>query len=628
MSTLKEVKRDEEFLARVIRAPWIASPSNQEPSKLLRRNRDAIGFLLDRKDPTKLDSMKGWIDYMSTYQNLDIFGYILRDTVIVIDGTVYSCEREGLSSIYMVKYFKIPGTMPYLFRATPYGYDYLLPINMRVDSLHDFLEHKYNLLLDADTGSDQEPVDSLFETLGIGKIMNDHLIQQAVQLLRDRIQDYEVMMRLEVITDITNNTQTVVAVPDDKYRLPIDVASNIVTQIFGEASSYDEVRRFFAYLPSYPEIVSTMKRVDQYSLPEVRLVDVGFISITSHYELGLSSYLDILCGSSSRGYIDELKNSGRKDYLNFFIEHLSKEAPYVRYGMFTLGIDMKVDIDFSKYQQLYDHAAECHNESVSHDRLEVYTNHDDQMRDIYCRYDLRTQRMNREQDIILSRISRILSKVKHRESELRSPFLDIGSTQWVVYNSSYDIAILAPSYPLSGVEPGAKRKLLVDIIDEWAAEEGLPGIKGMVQYFTEMKDDYVMPGRLRPIDTISTHISIHGILFRSSEIAKLFCNTPIAGAAQVVSEYNPPWLSYRDVKLIADFLNGLIMPYTYYTEMSNEAHIHLSDKDTFFYLYSYKFELDRGFALGEKLVDQMSRFKMTDEYEDISDKTKTLLSLF
>ena len=160
------------------------------------------------------------------------------------------------------------------------------------------------------------------------------------------------------------------------------------------------------------------------------------------------------------------------------------------------------------------------------------------------------------------------------------------------------------------------------------SERGLPSIKRMFQYRTDLASDYKEVDYLQAVDTHSQYIRIHGVLFRSSEIVRLFHGTPIASAASQASEYDPSWLSHRDVKLIADMISGRVMPYTYYTELSNEAHVHLSNKDTFFYLYSFDYMLDLGFMLGERMTDYLVRFKQSKHYDTLSNKTKTLLSLF
>lgn len=86
------------------------------------------------------------------------------------------------------------------------------------------------------------------------------------------------------------------------------------------------------------------------------------------------------------------------------------------------------------------------------------------------------------------------------------------------------------------------------------------------------------------IDTIS----IHGVEFDAVEIADVFAQTPLATAVEYgTREYDPPYLSAQDVSVIQDFLDGLIMPYTFYTELSDTAFLSLSGKESLLDLYEW-----------------------------------------
>lgn len=111
--------------------------------------------------------------------------------------------------------------------------------------------------------------------------------------------------------------------------------------------------------------------------------------------------------------------------------------------------------------------------------------------------------------------------------------------------------------------------------------------------------------------------SIHGFSFLSDEILRIFHNTPLASAIESgSSEYDPPWLTTKDTKLIQDLLSGRIMPRVFMDSLSNEAFTLMSGDNTFIYFYSsqdtYWF-VDKTFTLGERLVNYLPESRYADQ---------------
>lgn len=111
-----------------------------------------------------------------------------------------------------------------------------------------------------------------------------------------------------------------------------------------------------------------------------------------------------------------------------------------------------------------------------------------------------------------------------------------------------------------------------------------------------------------PVSRVSS-ISIHGVELDAVALARIFYNTPLATAVEFGStEYDPPYLSAEDVLLIADLLEGRIMPWTLYNGLSEKAFdVLLASRS---YLDLYEFPLARQainstFILGVPMPEQL-----------------------
>ena len=628
---MSEFVPDKDFLKRVRRAPWVSSAANQEPSALLRRNRNAIAFNQSR--PSSETGFRklydtGWFDYLQTYQNLDMFSDGFAGSMpVVIDGVIYSCISNDMYSFYNVKFFKMYGTIPYLFRFTPRGYDYLLLFEKSFETLDVVMDRRYGNMLKAIKVT--EDGKSLKISIDRKEITQNPLILNAVSLFRDRMHEYEALMELAVLTDNMTGRESVVAIPTTAYEDVRIVANSMSRQILpipddNGDMNYELLSTLFKDLPGTVtgSFFFPQRRVAQYSLPEIQSEDVHLILHYFHEKFpgGWDMYLDIYACLSSRRLLRTLYESKRKDHLTFFVENMDSSTPYVRYSSSQLKSNDGILHNLEHYQSVYNGlSSPAINSVAGKGEPGIYLSSADTNKEAATRPQ-RIRRVDRELDIITRRIGMLVANSMSRQ------ILPISEGYESIGHLWYRVKKDALRY-------GIHRDDMTDInllisFEEWLTKNNLPNLGKMVENIDDIYEDYKEVEYLRPVEHANMYISIHGVSFKSEEIVRLFYNTPIAGAVQSGSlEYDPSWLSYKDVRLVADFLSGRVMPYTYYIEMSDEAHIHLSDRDTFFYL-SYNNELDSGFVLGERLVDYLGGLKQSDTYQKLSNKTKILLSLF
>lgn len=109
-------------------------------------------------------------------------------------------------------------------------------------------------------------------------------------------------------------------------------------------------------------------------------------------------------------------------------------------------------------------------------------------------------------------------------------------------------------------------------------------------------------------------IMIHGMEMDAAAVARIFYNTPLALAVEFgTKEYDPPWLSTADVMVIQDFLEGRIMPFILYTQLSPRAFAALSPGGSFLDLYEYmpaRALIDMNFILGQDYQEPVAMLDM------------------
>lgn len=627
---------DSEFLKRIVRAPWTPTYAElkTKASDLIMRNNDAIGLLpyLKEKNMSLWDQWNldvftesGWLDYFSSHKNIELGKRFKWPVPTVIDGVLYSSRNKGLTSLYQIKLYKIPGTIPYIFRHTSHGYDYLLSINVIQDSYIDVIRRRWGSVLDSidfdmigDLSDSEDELRKYVVKIGLDKVLADLLVSQASNLFAREIYAYEENFNLQVLTDAESGSQQVVAELEDASAPQEEVSDNLANQVLPLSNAPGTPS---ANLITLLSVVNKLAmrgylppnlRVQQYKVPnEVRAEDIEFIRDNSdpegEVEEGIdprSDYLDTLACLSSRGLIDELKRTGRKDFIKFFGEHVTSFMPYIRYG--KTSFDPSLDHMAETWDFLESYQKQYNEKQDEKDYGDAVPSHPE-----FNKYDAKygqeyVDPTNREEDIITSRIRDLVDEF-HTSPVPPDAKIQItrSSIRW---GEDWPGTVIHTTY-----------------MEEWAIANGKPSIKRMIEYFFELRRDYDLVSNLHPVIPFSHRITIHGVSFNSYDIVRLFHGTPIAGAAQHTDEYDPPWLSHSDVSVIKDFVEGRTLPYTYYMELSDEAHIHLSDEGTFIYMYSHKKEIDQFFILGERLVDYLARAKSPNK---LSSKTKTLLSLF
>lgn len=621
---------DKGLLDRVIQAPWLSQRQQQSPSALLKRNAYAIGFLTDRscdppfwsKENAEILQGSGLQDYLMWYKDINPSPNDFIAHLVVIDGKMYSVVRGDLISLYTIKFYKIPGTIPFVFSKTGIGYDLMLPITTTVEKLSSVIWERWSDLFDRTDFSKlmgpRPTVEAYIKKSGLDEYIKDPLVQQAVGLLHQDIQEYEVMMELYVITDHISGIQTVAMFPMNIYGRAGDAFSHIARQILPKRNSNNPnediselVIILFNMYEGDPE--ETQKRVKQYEMPEVQPGEGKVVfEISEHLGLSLQSdvsrtdYFDFLACLSSRGLLSSLIESGRKDYLKFFAEHVDPSMPYVRYALQCFDSDGEANLDLDRYQRDYNYAAEIHNENSKNQPHFQLAEEDDKYQLTLPLYE------ERAANIIKKRI------------------LDAVSQFWNM-SPPLDIEIDLYYRGIRSTIPGINEEVglvPLDQYDRGFIDRGLPSPKRMLDYLNKLVKDYEEVEIIRPVEPASQYITIHGVTFRSYEIVRLFHGTPIASAAALGSEYDPNFMTHNDVRITADLLNGRIMLYTFYLELSDKAYIALSDEGSFLYLYSYGCELDDGFVLGERFINYVTRFKREKGNTVYLNKAKTLLELF
>lgn len=641
---------DDDLLSRIIDAPWMQPRQQQELSWILAANRIAIYMVSNVRDYTHpSDDLSieyvgvlrdsGWIDYLQAYQNVDFSSTRDKYSLIVIEGKVFCVINVGLHSVFDIKFFKLVGTMPFYFRYTPHGYQYLLSIDFSMEYMRDVIERKYKKIFDAIDYDKLEDMPALeqkeyMEKLGVtDALLKDPLVLQFNSLM-GYIDTYEVYFDFFVLTDNTG-AQTLAAYPVYSTYMALEygdtdlISEKIANYAIGIYGGSDTSRIILSIInPRLKEIIESggklANRVNQYSLPDAKPEEEkAVMKMTNDLpKEGRGEYTDMLMCLSSRGLLDKLKErveslglsitgmdrdpygeSRKKEYLKFFTEHLDINMPYARYSIGSMGSQLTVA---EKYQTAYDIASYTRDPFIPHDTP------------VFFARNFKHHPKDRLSYIIESRIG----------SGYRALGLPDTGSYYFLRNRAGEII---------GMGSGGVRYNIKDL-DQSLFIRYMPTIRRMLDYEYRLQNDYEEILQLEPLKPFSKYISIHGVMFRSDEIMRLFYNTPIASAASLVSEYDPPFMSHYDVRVTSYLLNGLIMPYTYYNMLSWEAFVALSDEGTFLYLYpghhnsggiyNTHYDIDSAFTLGERMITYLSNFKKSGRYEKLTRKTKTLLTLF
>lgn len=103
---------------------------------------------------------------------------------------------------------------------------------------------------------------------------------------------------------------------------------------------------------------------------------------------------------------------------------------------------------------------------------------------------------------------------------------------------------------------------------------------------------------------------LHGVELPANDILSIFYNTPLATAVEFGTlEYDPLWLTGEDVLLIQDFLEGRLMPHTFYASLSRTAFDAMFARRSYLDLYELpiaRIALNGAFVLGVPFVQQVT----------------------
>lgn len=595
---------------RIIQAPWLPPVNWQSPSVLLSNNLESITYMLEQlpgelwhRDNLNALTDSGWLDYLRSYNNLDSFPTDLFLRLVVINRVVYVKIWVGFISVYNIKFFQVPKTAPFLFAKSDLGYDYLLPVDITAEFISTAMHRRWGHLIE---GLDPEAFNwprevrnSYFARHGVMKMKNDPVIKQISDMLNSRsLLNYGIRTRFYVFT-YPNLTESVSALPGEYHNTGIKVVRDALDDVFAKLEPYRDLLKdpIFSVIPD--SYLDTPSAVNQYTLPEASRDNVAIAhliinsgEINPHkYHMG-DYYSEAVMALASRDLVNNKLRATRDDFMNVFVDNLSPTMPYLRYPIMFFGADWRSVEDEEKGPGLYGYQQQYESKSRSPPYRPAYVNSFD-LTDGDVEKQLAekpVERQDRANELFESRILPILSKFWNKK--MRSAHYYGGDEMY------YDAVGGVGAYSSSKEQTEKKFPELAGIRIAYEASK---------QHLTE--PEYLSP----PIIPSFRYISIHGISFRTDDLVRIFNLTPLAGAVSLgSSEYNPEWLSYKDVRLVADLLTGRVMPYTFYTHLSQQAYIVMSGEFTFLYFYqngSISKYVDKAFVLGTPMIQYLQEFK-------------------
>lgn len=145
-------------------------------------------------------------------------------------------------------------------------------------------------------------------------------------------------------------------------------------------------------------------------------------------------------------------------------------------------------------------------------------------------------------------------------------------------------------------------------IRPWPIRSGIANVQ--TDRWSILQEEMPLEEPVVHIDTIS----LHGVELDAADIAHVFYNTPLATAVEFgTTQYEPPWLLVEDVMLIKDFLEGMIMPFVLYEELSVGAFNALLTSRSFLDIYELpeaRIRINSRFMLGVPFRQQVKSMNM------------------
>lgn len=180
------------------------------------------------------------------------------------------------------------------------------------------------------------------------------------------------------------------------------------------------------------------------------------------------------------------------------------------------------------------------------------------------------------------------------------------------YQNDYDAHTTGSVDIVNGAE--VEEYSLRDDADFW--QKAVPIVTPWMEWRPFIRDPHESSSYWRhewlreSVPIVSETLNLHGIEMDSSALARLFYNTPLALAVEYgTKEYDPVYMASEDVLLLQDFLEGRIMPFVLYSQLSKTAFAPLSPMGSFLDLYAYlpaRGIIDRAFRLGEPYMEPVA----------------------
>lgn len=543
----------------------------------------------------------GWQDYMSSFNNLDVFPGTYWKTLVVRDGKLYVrfTDLDGpLASTFKARYYiqSSEGMVPIALAPArnKLGYDYLLPVDVLLEDAFSYFNRTKRLPTTLEA-------------------------QQMVNLTK-----YGVYLDLYIVTDLQGN-QRLAAFPRSQYGKGERILNAMLTQAMrgyyfkgevtpesltkplGEPQRSKTNQLAHDYAEDYdarwtePDFYVKPR---QYTLPSASVEDL--IVAENYFHLAMQDtrsirhdlYTEIIMALASKGLLSRME--GRNVY-DYYAEHIQSIGGYMRHPLALFGDAWGSSPE--TYQSKYSAA-------------DMVSNYLDPIR------------LNYSRDTYLPKPTRIeYIRPGNIKNRLKKLYLDRA-------------VMLADIIPKSEVDDvtlsGTLRGRVASFVTKDGYTHELSSIfisSQLISVINSLRalDKDQSPHTLEQATYTNPYITIHGVIFRSEDLVKVLHNTPLTGPISLgIDKYDPMWLSYKDIKLLRDLLNGRIMTYVYVNSLSDQAFLTMSGQDTFIHLYHSRNVsrwVDRAFSIGAPLVDQLATLKSSSP-QGAPGGLVTLLSLF
>lgn len=533
----------------------------------------------------------GWKDFMLSFGNLDMLSGEVIMFPIVVNGEMFIrfTDTNPLSSIFKAKYFGQYNVIQVeLVDSKNGGYDYIWPENITMMSIGEYYKTQ-------------------------GRLPSD------TELIRiTSLPVWGIDIRVVITTDPSGMIK-MVAIPsfhsDSRQYLP---AASVFGSILHEIASnhFPDVPSAVQYgndiYKGFNDILTANNfhiKLPQYLLPEPSQSNLDaakrIIGRQGLHPEGIET--EIIMALASRGLLEDRPDLSMSRYMKLYVDNIREIGGYLRYPYALIRSIEAPLINLNSYQSEY----KLQSDSVGP----------------LSKYALMLQSVNLNlanvgratlSSFHPSILRRLDATYGHRINQILKGVIP-GTQNFVRFDNNFKAIILA-----TGEEGNYRRRS--DPVAKLPHQ--IAGIRDIFREFEIGIDPYdiVLPEARKP------RLSIHGVTFKTQDLLRILFNTPIVGAiAFGIDEYDPLWLSTRDVRLIQELLSGRLMIRTYITELSNDAFLHLSSRETLIHLYRVLGKnavlLDRAFVLGEPLADQFSKLKENVK-DDAVGGLSTLLSVF